>query len=175
MPPPTSRLSSLRPSMSISPRPASRLFRPVCRSCLTRGARAPYHSYDRPTEPAYGAAESAILSAALSHVPRHGFTPAALQAGAKDAGYLSISTNLFPRGVFDLVVFHLASRRLQLKERVDGGERNGGLQRYWSESRMGVGGKVRGLVLERLCMNIESGTVPCWQEVRFGEPLLIPN
>jgi ubiquinone biosynthesis protein COQ9 len=98
-------------------------------------------------------------------VPSHGFTNTALQLGAKDAGYLSISLNLFPRGVFELVMFYLVNKRLQLKERVDGVEGREGLRRFWDESKMGVGGRVRGLVLERLKMNVESGIVPRWQEV----------
>jgi ubiquinone biosynthesis protein COQ9 len=120
-----------------------------------------YHSYDHPTAPPYPPSESAILAAALTHVPEHGFTQASLTRGAQDAGYLPISMNLFPRGVFDLVLFYLAQRRLALKDAVAGE----GLLKTWDEGKVGVGGRVRGLVLERLRMNAKFGVVGRWQEV----------
>src|SRR6266480_63701 len=74
-----------------------------------------YHSYDHPSPPPYPPAETSILSAALSHIPTHGFSDTALVLGARDAGYLPVSVNLLPRGVFELVMFWLVSRRLGLK------------------------------------------------------------
>jgi len=128
-----------------------------------------YHSYDHPTAPPYPPSETAILSAALKHVPEHGFTQTTIVRGAQDARYLPISTNLFPRGVFDLVQFYLVQKRLGLKDVVTGG----GLGKRWEEGRTGIGGRVRGLVLERLRMNSRDGVVGRWQEVRQKSPLRV--
>jgi ubiquinone biosynthesis protein COQ9 len=86
-------------------------------------------------------------------VPTLGFTKEALSLGAKDAGYLEVSTNLFPKGTFDLVMYHLVTQRLGLKDRIQ-----------FLDEKMGVGRKVRSLVLERLRANADAGVVPRWQE-----------
>jgi ubiquinone biosynthesis protein COQ9 len=86
-------------------------------------------------------------------VPAHGFTEEALSLGAKDAGYLDVSTNLFPKGTFDLVMYHLVTQRLGLKERIQ-----------FPDEKLGVGRRVRSLVLERLRANADAGIVPRWQE-----------
>jgi ubiquinone biosynthesis protein COQ9 len=117
-----------------------------------------YHSYDYAPAPPFPPAESAILASAYAHVPAHGFTIDALKLGARDAGYLDISTNLLPRGVFDLVNYHLVTQRLALKDAVqfsDGGEQ---------AKAMGVGAKVRTLTLARLRAN--EPVLHRWQEVR---------
>jgi ubiquinone biosynthesis protein COQ9 len=121
-----------------------------------------YHSYDHPSAPTYPPPENAILSASLKHVPAHGFTKESLTRGAVDAGYLPISTNLFPRGEFELVAFWCGRGREGLKGAVEGDE---GLRRKWEEGHVGVGGRVRGLVLERLRMNVREGIVGRWTEV----------
>ncbi|KAL8668226.1 MAG: hypothetical protein Q9202_000204 [Teloschistes flavicans] len=86
--------------------------------CIARNqSRAPnrsYHSYERDSSPPYPAAENAILAAAIAHVPEHGFTATALASGARDAGYLDVSANLFPTGPFSLVKYHLVTQRLAL-------------------------------------------------------------
>lgn len=123
------------------------------RPLLLQAPRAAYHSYEHIDPPPYREAESAILSSALSHVPAHGFTQEALTLGAKEVGYLDISSNLFPKGPFELVMFHLASQRLNLKNRLQ-----------FTDERMGVGRKVRSLILERLRANADAGVVPRWQE-----------
>lgn len=137
-------------------------------TALPRTLRAPshrpciqtslYHSYDYAQPPPFAPAESKILSSAYEHVPNHGFTIDALKLGARDAGYLDASTNLFPRGVFDLVHYHLVTQRLALKDNVqflDGAE---------AGKKMGVGAKVRSLTLVRLRAN--ERVVHRWQEVR---------
>ncbi|KAI0157039.1 ubiquinone biosynthesis protein COQ9 [Hypoxylon sp. FL1284] len=94
--------------------------RPQPQPHLSRAAPRPrrYHSYDHPPPPGdFGAAEQAILSAAYRHVPEHGFTARALSLGARDAGYLDISTNLLPDGPFSLIRYHLATRREALAPR----------------------------------------------------------
>lgn len=48
-------------------------------------------------------------------MPEHGFGELALARGIADAGYPDVSTNLFPRGVFDLVHYHLVTQRHALK------------------------------------------------------------
>lgn len=127
---------------------------PAIRSQLLRpSSQAFYHSYEHVEPPPYHEAESAILSSALAHVPAHGFTQKALTLGAKEAGYLDISTNLFPRGPFDLVKYHLVTQRLGLKDRIQ-----------FTDEKMGVGRKVRSLVLERLRANVDTGVVGRWQE-----------
>ncbi|BCR83027.1 uncharacterized protein ACHE_10429S [Aspergillus chevalieri] len=106
-----------------------------------------YHSENHPSTPPqeneYSNSQLTILSAALAHVPRHGFSRDALILGARDSGFLDVSVQLLPRGEFDLVLFWLASRRGLLRdvaEKLKGKE-------------MGVEKKVRCLVMERLRMN----------------------
>jgi ubiquinone biosynthesis protein COQ9 len=70
-----------------------------------------------------------------------------------------------PRGIFELVLYHLVRQREALKDRIDGGVEGKRLKDVWEERRVGVGGRVRGLVLERLRGNVESGVVGKWQEV----------
>lgn len=123
------------------------------RPSLLRQTQAAYHTYETAQAPPYRDAERTILANAFAYVPTHGFTQEALTLGAKDAGYLDVSTNLFPKGAFELVMYHLVTQRVGLKDRVQ-----------FSDEKMGVGKKVRSLVLERLRANVDAGTVPRWQE-----------
>lgn len=124
------------------------------RPLLLQAPRAAlYHSYEHIDSPPYREPESAILSLALHHVPVHGFTQEALTLGQKEAGYLDISSNLFPKGAFELVRYHLVSQRLGLKDRIQ-----------FTDEKMGVGRRVRSLILERLRANADAGVVPRWQE-----------
>lgn len=118
--------------------------------------RCAYHSYDYAQPPPFPPVETKILSSAYAHVPQHGFSIDALKLGAKDAGYLDASTNLFPRGVFDLINYHLVTQRLALKESVQFPEAKDG-------KKMGVGNKVRSLTLARLRAN--EPVLHRWQEV----------
>ena len=126
---------------------------PALRPVILQIPRAGYHSYDRTQPPPYREPERTILSSALAHVPTLGFTKEALSLGAKEAGYLEVSTNLFPKGTFDLVMYHLVTQRLGLKDRIQ-----------FPDEKMGVGRKVRSLVMERLRANADAGVVPRWQE-----------
>ena len=110
-----------------------------------------YHSYEHEAPSPFPPAESAILSAALLHVPTHGFTTTALARGAQDAGYLSASTNLFPKGAFDLVNYHLITQRLALKNYIP------------SDSTLRHTMKVKALALHRLYAN--KPIIHRWQEV----------
>ena len=146
-----------------SPATSSLTFRALLRApaslrpllFISSPPRAFYHSQDQPEPQPYRAIESNILSSALSHVPHHGFTSTSLTLGTKDAGYLDISTNLFPRGAFEIVAFYLATRRLELKTRVQLPSESG---------KLDIREKVRRLVLERLRANAEADVVGKWQE-----------
>jgi ubiquinone biosynthesis protein COQ9 len=120
--------------------------------------RSAYHSYDYAQPPPFPPAESKILSAAYAHVSDHGFTIDALKLGARDAGYLDASTNLLPRGVFDLINYHLVTQRLALKDSVQFPEHGE------AGRKLGVGSKVRTLTLARLRAN--EPVMHRWQEVR---------
>ncbi|KAK7512802.1 ubiquinone biosynthesis protein COQ9, mitochondrial precursor [Phyllosticta citriasiana] len=144
-----------------------KLHRPIASTTAAR--RALYHSYDHAQSPSYPPVESAILSSALAHVPKHGFTNLALQLGARDAGYVEASVNLFPRGAFDLIQYHLAVRRLALRDTVQFAE-----DVNKEGKRMGVGAKVRVLTLERLRAN--SPIIHRWQEALaiMAQPSYVP-
>jgi ubiquinone biosynthesis protein COQ9 len=131
---------------------APRLLRPVCSTCLAKRQRN-YHSDSYPEPPPFRAAEAAILSAALHHVPRHGFTNTSLTLGAKDSGYLDVSVQLFPKGDFDLINYYLVVQRLGLKDQVA----------FHEETKLGVAGKVRALAWARLQANKD--IIDQWQGV----------
>lgn len=110
--------------------------------------RRSYHSYDHP-EPSgpFSPTERSILAAAYAHIPQHGFTPKTLALGARDAGYLDISTNLLADGVFTLVQWHLVSQREALADKARA------LPEDEETRALGVGAKVELLAWERLMGN----------------------
>lgn len=118
--------------------------------------RRPYQSAAHPLPAPFTATEDAILSAAMRHVPAEGFTQTSLVRGARDAGYLDASVNLFPRGVFDLVNYHLVTQRLALKTKMPLTEEEA--------QRGGVGKKIRDVTWARLQANAEAGVVGRWPE-----------
>jgi ubiquinone biosynthesis protein COQ9 len=149
---------------------ATREFAPVLHSSAaalrvmsSQIQRSTYHSYQHPSPPPFSDVSKSILSAALARVPEHGFTQDSLRLGAKDVGYLSVSTNLFPQGVFDLILYYLASKRLALHDVTNSGN---GYAQTWQDGKPGVGSRVRTLMLDRLRMNGEAGVVKRWPEVR---------
>lgn len=113
-----------------------------------------YYSYEHDSLPQYTPAEEAILSAAITHVPAHGFTATALINGARDAGYLDVSANLFPTGAFSLVRYHLVTQRLSLGN-------NGPVPPPTEPTN--VLDNVRALTLKRLRAN--GPIIHRWQEV----------
>ncbi|TKA61526.1 hypothetical protein B0A49_07748 [Cryomyces minteri] len=133
---PTTSIRLTRTALPTASRALARPFPPALRA---------YHSYEHDPTPPYPPTETAILSDALTHLPTHGFTHESLRLGARDAGYLDVSTQLFPKGAFELVRYHLVRERLDLKERVQFPD-NGG-------KSLGMGSKIRTLVLERLRAN----------------------
>ncbi|RAK76151.1 uncharacterized protein BO72DRAFT_406703 [Aspergillus fijiensis CBS 313.89] len=109
-----------------------------------------YHSDHHPTQPHdYTNSQTTILSAALHHVPTHGFSRNALTLGARDAGFLDVSVQLLPRGEFDLILFWLASRRGLLRSKVE----SDGL--FSAGPVLSVDDKIQILLMERLRMNAE--------------------
>lgn len=145
--------------------PVSRL-RPLSR---TSRLQRQYHSYDHPTPSGpFNATEDCILSASIQHVPSHGFTQTSLTLGAKDVGYLDVSTNLFPKGPLSLVHYHLVTQRLALSKKV------GKLQTKVDEKPLGVGMKVKALAWERLMSN--ETVIHRWQEALsiLATPFNIP-
>ncbi|KAJ5990097.1 hypothetical protein N7522_010304 [Penicillium canescens] len=113
-----------------------------------------YHSTLHPRLPdhEYTNSQTAILTAALDHVPAHGFTSTALTLGARDAGFLDPTRIVARKG------------------------RGGGLFRRIAAEKgkdvyeLGVEERVRGLLLERLRMNDEIRHV--WQDALAQMSLL---
>lgn len=140
---------------------ASRFFYRSWRLPLSaaRSRRYYYHSDEyHPLPGPFGPVENLILAASLKRVPEHGFTETALALGAKDAGYLDASINLFPRGAFDLVHYHLVTQRHALRDRPPREVPGSSLS-----ADVGAGPKVRRLTLERLMAN--RTIIHRWQEV----------
>jgi len=166
--------------------------RPVCSSspscpCCSRSARLPsqanlrpclrtarqqaefqtrtYHSRDHPAPAGpFSQAEQAILSAAYKHVPEHGFSQEALALGARDAGYLDISTTILPEGVFSLIRWHLVTQRDALARRRDALFGSESEQQEGGGAKVPVEDKVEALTWERLLANRD--VISRWQEVR---------
>lgn len=114
-----------------------------------------YHSYDHPPPPGpFTSLQSQILSAAILHVPSHGFTQVSLSRGANDIGLIDASTNLFPAGPFSLVHYYLLTQRLALESR---------LHKANKEELRGTGAKVKALTWWRLEANRD--VIHRWSEV----------
>ena len=133
-----------------------------------RGARG-FHSYDHPPtfrdgNPFSGAAERALLAAALRRVPEHGFSADALALGARDAGLLDISAALITDGPFDLVRWHLIEQREALAAHAEDVFAHG----EQSRPLPSVAEKVEELTWRRLCANV--AIIHRWQEVHCHTP-----
>jgi ubiquinone biosynthesis protein COQ9 len=127
-------------------RPAALLRRTVS-PCLRQ-----YHSANHPPSPSYTPLQHQVLSTALTLVPSKGFTPETLAEAAKQSGYLEITHNLFPRGPFSIVEYHLIKQREALAS-------------VPLEEGLGIGRTIRRLCVERLKGNAE--IIERWQEVCF--------
>jgi ubiquinone biosynthesis protein COQ9 len=143
------RYQGTHPMMSLSPIRSSLLPRTILPSIRS------YHSSNHPRSPSYTPIQHKILSTALSLVPSTGFTPQTLTDGAKQAGYLEITHNLFPRGPWSLIEYHLVRQRESLSS-------------ILLPEGAGVGKTIRTLCVERLKGNKD--VIGRWQEVRvpFG-------
>ncbi|OBT64139.1 hypothetical protein VE03_06216 [Pseudogymnoascus sp. 23342-1-I1] len=125
---------------------------PSLTSLPTTTTNHTYHSHNHPPPPGpFNAIETSILSSSLPHIPTHGFTPTSLHLGAKDAGYLDASTNLFPSGAFSLVQYHLYTQRQALAARTD--ITNPIVDPNVKTRPPGVGAKVKALTWARLQAN----------------------
>ncbi|KAF2664456.1 ubiquinone biosynthesis protein COQ9 [Microthyrium microscopicum] len=146
----------------------------ISRRQVVPSSTSSYHSYDHPTPPPYSDTAKSILSASLNHIPEHGFTRKSLSLGAKDAGYLSISTNLFPQGAFDLILYYLATSRLKLQDSVHGRD---GHEQQWASGKIDVKERVKTLVFDRLRFNKESGVIKRWPEALavMAQPTYVPQ
>ncbi|KAK2747029.1 Ubiquinone biosynthesis protein coq9, mitochondrial [Onygenales sp. PD_40] len=129
---------------------------------LSRTYHSSFHPAPEPPADTYTPEQSAILSGALQYVPEHGFSIQSLTLGARDAGYLDVSLQLFPKGgEIELITYWLASRRGLLRRKVENGE-------VFGESgvtggrELSVDEKVKILILERLKMN--EGIIQHWQD-----------
>lgn len=105
--------------------------------------RCTYHSERHPEPAPFPDAQERLLSAAMRHVPAQGFSRKALTEGASESGYPEVSIQLLPRGVFDLINYHLVTQRRTLRDRVQ----------FPEDSKLGVGQKVKTLTIERLRAN----------------------
>ena len=138
--------------MSLCPLRPSSLNRTIVKPAAARL----YHSPNHPPSPTYTPQQHKILNTALSLVPSQGFTSETLREGAKQAGYLEITHNLFPRGPWSLVEYHLITQR----ERLSSIPLNEG----------GVGKTIRKLCVERLKGNKD--IIGRWQEVGFSQDMV---
>ncbi|KAH8887095.1 ubiquinone biosynthesis protein COQ9 [Thozetella sp. PMI_491] len=142
------------------------------RSCTaTFSSGRSYHSYDHPAPAGpFSEAEKAILAAAYKHVPRHGFSNESLAMGARDAGYLDISTNLLPDGVFTLIQWHLLTQRQALA-----GRSRALFDAPNETNQVSVLEKVETLTWERLLGNV--ATVDRLQEALaiMAQPTYVPT
>ncbi|KAK0713827.1 COQ9-domain-containing protein [Lasiosphaeria miniovina] len=161
-----------------APRPPRPLLSRA-RLCWTANGSGPahhrfraYHSYDHPAPAGpFNEAEEAILAAAYRQVPEHGFSPEALAIGAREAGYLDISTNLLADGPFSLIRWHLVKQREALAARKtvlfpDGATID--------NKPVSVSAKVEALTWERLLGNVD--IVGRWQEAlaMMAQPSCVP-
>ena len=126
------------------------------RSSIVRQHRRLYHSYEHSQSSPFTPAEDSILSAALTHVPAHGFSKEALAQGARDVGYLDVSTNIFPNGAFSIVNYHLVTQRLALADHTPPTARDENI------SPVDVASNIRTLALRRLQTN--KLIIRQWQE-----------
>ncbi|KAL0939439.1 rpsU-divergently transcribed protein [Colletotrichum truncatum] len=146
--------------MSITCRPAAgSIFRSLRRchraSLINSRETRSYHSYDNPDpSTTFNPNEEILLSAAYKHVPDHGFSHKALALGAKDTGYLDISTSILPDGPFSLIRYHLVTRRESLAARSK--------EIFDKESESGVLERVQRLTWDRLLGN--EAVIDRWQE-----------
>lgn len=136
-------------SLSLRSLPSSPLLRRRSSSSIIIEYIRSYHSPNHPPSPTYTPQQHKILTTAISLVSTHGFTSETLREGAKEAGYLEITHNLFPRGPWSLVEYHLVTQR----EALSSIPLNEG----------GIGKTIRKLCVERLKGNKD--VIARWQEV----------
>jgi len=144
----TRALPSLARHVALKPRPAHRT----------------YYSIHHPDASPFPPLQTTILTSALQHVPRLGFTPDALIAGAKSTNHREATLNLFPRGVYDLIHFYLVTQRLSLKDKVQ----------FPADAKASLTQKVQTLTWARLQANIDNGVIAHWPDA-LGHMSLLEN
>ncbi|KAJ9655623.1 Ubiquinone biosynthesis protein coq9, mitochondrial [Neophaeococcomyces mojaviensis] len=149
-------------SLSLSLRALPRSSSACSHIASVQVCRRTYYSIHHPDPPPFPPVQATILASAIQHVPRLGFTQAAVTAGAQSTGYLEASTLLFPRGPFDLIRYHLVTERLALKDRVQ----------FPADSKLGLTEKVKKLVVARLIANKD--IIGHWQGA-LGHMSLLEN
>jgi len=87
------------------------------KACIARirGSRS-FHQSAASDRIAFTAIEKRILDASLKHVPENGFTQSAISRGLQQLGYPEVSSNVFARGPFDLVMYQLHTQRKALEQ-----------------------------------------------------------
>ncbi|KAG5297225.1 ubiquinone biosynthesis protein COQ9 [Histoplasma ohiense] len=129
---------------------------------FSRFYHSDFHPTPEPPADTYTPEQSAILSAAVNHIPEFGFTTRSLTLGARDAGYLDVSLQLFPDGgEMNLITYWLRSRRGMLRQKTKSGELFG-MSEAGEIGGLSVEEKVLILILERLKMNEE--IIEHWQD-----------
>lgn len=124
-------------------------------------AQRTFHSYEHITPSQTSpTATNAILLSAYGHVPIHGFSHQSLNLGARDAGYLDISSSVLPDGVSSLILFHLAHQRLGLASKCEAMLKDN----RKSTCNGVVGTKIADIMWARLLANKD--IIHKWQEVR---------
>jgi len=113
---PLTALRAFNTASDTTPPPVTTTARPTLRPIsASQKFTRPYHATTHPPPPSpFTPTEAAILAAAYTHVPTHGFTPSSLALGARSAGYLDISANILPEGAFSLIQWHLYTQRTAL-------------------------------------------------------------
>lgn len=162
---------------SMKASPSCRLIKTIhppstARLTTSHSSIRPYHSIYHPRPAPFPPVQARILSHALEQVPRHGFTSTALTTGAKSAGYLEISTQLFPRGPYDLINYYLVTQRLSLQDRVQFPESSSSTTT--NGAPLSLTDKIRALCWARLQANAETGILPHWQQA-LGQMSLLGN
>ncbi|ODQ66995.1 ubiquinone biosynthesis protein COQ9 [Nadsonia fulvescens var. elongata DSM 6958] len=112
---------------------------PGCSSGISFFSRS-FYSAQFPQEPLYTTQEESILACALAHVPKLGFTDAALVQGCRDAGYIDSARMVFPRREYAIVEYHLNTSRQRMME-------------IEVSNLKTVDEKVAKLIIERILMN----------------------
>lgn len=149
--------------MMIKTTSATRLAMRKYIHCNTAQIRT-YYSIYHPEPSPFPEVQTKILTSAVQHIPRLGFSKDAILAGAKENDYREASLNLFPRGVYDLVHFYLVTQRLSLKDRVQ----------FPEEPKLGLTAKVKALTWARLQSNVDNGIIDHWQDA-LGQMSLLEN
>lgn len=129
-------------------------------SAISQSQVRTYYSIYHPEPSPFPPIQSQILSSALRAVPRLGFTQDAILVGCRENGYREASTQLFPRGVYDLIHYHLVTQRLSLQDRVQ------------LPQELGLTQKVKTLTWARLQANADSGVIEHWQDALAQMSLL---